>query len=110
MAFPVKGKAAQWLTAGGVMCALLAPLAHAEEPQWDSGEQLYVKVCGHCHEPAVGVGPALGGRTLPEPYIRAIVRNGFNAMPAFPASFIDDASLAAVTEYLATLPGPAEQP
>lgn len=50
------------------------------------------------------MGPSLGGRGLPEEYIKAIVRNGFNAMPAFPASYVDDESIAKVTEYVATLP------
>ena len=50
------------------------------------------------------------GRGLPEAYIKLVVRNGLNAMPAFPASYIDDESIAQVTEYLSTLPTPATQP
>jgi mono/diheme cytochrome c family protein len=48
----------------------------------------------------------LAGRELPAAYVSAIVRNGFNGMPAFPASFIDDEAIARVAEYLGTLPVP----
>lgn len=97
--------------AAGVILPLswLGATAQAES-QWGSGENLYNKLCGYCHKPEVGVGPVLGGRGLPEAYVRTIVRNGFNAMPAFPDSYIDDESIALVVEYLSTLPGPATQP
>lgn len=86
--------------------ALLATGSQAQEDgkQWESGKQIYDKVCGLCHAPEVGVGTAIQGRGLPAAYIQVFVRNGFNAMPAFPASFIDDESIARVSEYLATLP------
>lgn len=92
-----------------VPLALPAAAAQAEESQWRSGKDLYDKVCGYCHKPEVGVGTAIQGRALPVEYIKAIVRNGFNAMPAFPASYIDDESLAQVAEYIASLP-PAPEP
>lgn len=103
-------------TAKGVLVAAislsLSPLITAAKAQdqaqdasrWDSGQDLYDKVCGHCHKPAVGVGTLLTGRDLPAEYIKFIVRNGFNGMPAFPASFIDDESLAKLAEYLASQP------
>lgn len=75
---------------------------------WKGGENVYAKVCGHCHENQVG--PQLKGRQLPPQYISAIVRNGFRAMPAFPASFIDDASLQQVGEYLSKTPAPVAKP
>lgn len=91
--------------------SLLATATQAQDDrQWRSGKDLYDKVCGHCHKPEAGVGTLLAGRELPAAYITTIVRNGFNAMPAFPASFIDDASLAQVAEYLSSLPAPAVQP
>ena len=99
--------AAKRVLAAGVVLplALLSAAALAEEqPQWASGKCLYDNVCGHCHAPEVNVGPCLGGRGLPEAYIKAIVRNGFNAMPAFPESYVDDESITKVTEYVATLP------
>lgn len=85
------------------------PVQAQENSQWDSGKNLYEKVCGQCHAPEVGIGTVIAGRDLPEDYIIYIVRNGFNAMPAFPASFIDDNALAQVAEYLSTLPDPTEQ-
>lgn len=99
--------ARQLLKAGLLTLAFIAMPSQAQEAsQWGSGKNLYDKVCGHCHDPAVGVGPEIGGRDLPEPYIRAVVRHGFRAMPAFPASYVDDESLALVTQYLASLPKP----
>lgn len=111
MALSLSDKAAKRLLMASVLpLALLAASSHAEEDsQWGSGKNLYEKVCGQCHAPEVNVGPEIAGRGLPEPYIKAIVRNGFRAMPAFPASFIDDESLTLVTEYLATLPASTEQ-
>lgn len=107
-------------TAKGVLIAAISlsfPLtitaAQAQDqPQdasrWGTGQELYDKVCGHCHKPAVAVGTPLTGRDLPAEYIRFIVRNGFNGMPAFPASFIDDESLAKLAEYLASQPAKAQ--
>ncbi|MBM7456633.1 mono/diheme cytochrome c family protein [Oceanisphaera litoralis] len=77
--------------------------------QWKGGEHVYQKVCGHCHETNGEIGPVLAGRGLPPAYISAIVRQGFRAMPAFPASFIDDASLQQVGEYIQQLPAPAKE-
>lgn len=112
MSNPSSGKVAKWMRVASVLpFALLAASAQAQDDsQWGSGKNLYDKVCGYCHAPEVGVGTAIAGRGLPEAYVKLIVRNGFNAMPAFPASFIDDESIAQVTEYLSTLPAPAAQP
>ncbi len=88
-----------------LLFSAVAPLAHAGE--WRSGEELYNKVCGHCHKPSVGVGTVLEGRELPLEYLKIIVRNGLMAMPAFPESHVDDEALAAVGAYLAGLPVPA---
>lgn len=113
MTFSLNGTAAKRAFVIGVVLpfALLAATAQAQDArQWGSGKQVYDKVCAHCHSPEVGVGPVIGGRGLPEAYIQAIVRNGFNAMPAFPASHIDDEAIAELTKYLSTLPPPAAQP
>ncbi|MBZ0071961.1 MAG: cytochrome c [Gammaproteobacteria bacterium] len=112
MSYPVSGKAAKWVLVASVLpFALLAASAQAQDDsQWGGGKNLYDKVCAHCHAPEVGVGPVIAGRGLPEVYVKLTVRNGFNAMPAFPASFIDDESIAQVTEYLSTLPAPTAQP
>lgn len=89
--------------------ALLAGQAVADgDGVWKGGENVYQKVCGHCHE--AGVGPVIKGRQLPPQYIHAVVRNGFRAMPAFPASFIDDKSLDQVGEYISKSAAPAAKP
>ncbi|MFQ6575900.1 c-type cytochrome [Pseudomonas sp. UM16] len=88
---------------------LLAGTAAADgDGVFKSGENVYAKVCGHCHEGQVG--PMLKGRQLPPAYISAVVRNGFRAMPAFPASFIDDNALQQVGEYVSKAPAPAAKP
>lgn len=113
MSFPLSSNAAKRMRVAGVVLpfALLVATAQAQdESQWSSGKELYESVCGYCHEPEVGVGTVLAGRELPELYVRAILRSGLNAMPAFPASFIDDESIALVAEYLASLPAPEAQP
>src|SRR5690554_4109170 len=74
----------------------------ASDKQWDSGAQVYAKVCGHCHE--ANIGPVIKGRELPPAYTKAIVRHGFRAMPSFRSAFIDDASLDAVAEFIRTSP------
>lgn len=86
-----------------LLLSSVTPL-HAQERQWRSGEDLYNKVCGYCHKPEVGVGTVIQGRGLPPEYLTIIVRNGFNAMPAFPASYVDDASIVELAKYLANLP------
>ena len=89
--------------------AVLATTAAADgDGVWKSGENVYAKVCGHCHEK--NVGPQIKGRQLPTPYITAVVRNGFRAMPAFPASFIDDNALQQVADYISKAPATAAQP
>lgn len=80
----------------------------AGDGSWKGGQDVYAKVCGHCHENQIG--PVITGRQLPPQLISAIVRNGFRAMPAFPASFIDDQSLQAVGEYIQNSPAPAGKP
>lgn len=97
-----------------LLAAACLPAGAAEAPQWRDGKQLYDKLCGHCHKPSVGVGPLLEGRELPLEYLKVIVRNGLNAMPAFPESHVDDDALAKLGGYLATLtpptPGPEAKP
>jgi mono/diheme cytochrome c family protein len=90
---------------------LTAVSVHAQDAgHWRTGQDLYEKICGHCHKPEVAVGPLLAGRELPVEYVKTIVRYGFNGMPAFPASFIDDDSIALVAKYVATLPVPPAKP
>ncbi|MCJ2185072.1 cytochrome c [Novosphingobium sp. 1949] len=63
------------------------------------------KTCSRCH--TTGVGPELRGRDLPPDYIATIVRSGFLAMPAFPHSALDDASLAAVAKMVSQSKAPS---
>ena len=112
MFFSFSDKMAKWKPlAAVVLFTLPAAAAQAQEDsQWGSGQNLYDKVCALCHAAEVEVGPLLAGRGLPEAYIKFIVRNGFRAMPSFPASFIDDESITLLSEYLSVLPAPDAQP
>jgi mono/diheme cytochrome c family protein len=92
---------ARWLLATPI--ALVLCHGAMAQGQWRSGEELYNKLCGHCHKPAVGVGTVLEGRVLPLEYLKVIVRNGLLAMPAFPESHVGDADLAAISDYLGSL-------
>lgn len=113
MTVPMFSRTPTWALAAGLafpLAVLASPSQAADQPQWRSGEDLYNKVCGYCHKPAVGVGTVLEGRELPVVYLKTIVRHGLNAMPAFPASYVDDVSLAELSKYLATLPTPPPRP
>jgi mono/diheme cytochrome c family protein len=65
---------------------------------WKDGAEIYAKICAYCHEAQVG--PQIRNRDLPAAYIRAIVRNGNRAMPAFRASEIDDESLVKLADFI----------
>ena len=68
--------------------------------KWQNGQEVYDKVCGYCHE--ANVGPVITGRNLLPDYIKAVVRNGNRAMPAFRESEINDAALAGVVKLVST--------
>ena len=104
--------------AGAALLAMLAVSAGAapatsarQTPsgQWASPQLLWEKTCARCH--TTGVGPELRGRALPPEYITSVVRNGMLAMPAFPHTAIDDASLESVARFVSTskLPKPASK-
>lgn len=81
--------------------AAAAPSAFADSSgKWRNSQETYDKVCAYCHE--ANVGPVLTGRKLPPEYIRAIVRSGNRAMPAFRPTEIDDEILAGVAKLIAT--------
>lgn len=107
--FPYQSRKACWRSCVlglSLPLLMLSGTASAEgDGKWRGGKNVYEKVCGHCHD--IGVGPELFGRGLPPEYITAIVRNGFRAMPAFTASYIDDKSLQQVGEYIQKSPAPA---
>src|SRR4029079_14710265 len=85
-----------WVTGlPGVLTAVAAGRSHAA-PQQDgtrTAASTYADVCTFCHDG--NVGPDLRGRGLNATYVRFIVRNGLNAMPAFRTAEIDDAELGA---------------
>lgn len=82
----------------------LAAAAQAADPTPastnDKGRRFYEKVCARCHE--AGIGPVLLGRGLPPVLFTTIARAGLNGMPAFRVSDVDDETLQAVADYLAT--------
>lgn len=86
--------------------ALSLPLAaHADAPPSAtprSAEKVYASTCGYCH--GRNVGPVILGRGLPVEAIKAMVRGGLNAMPAFRPSEISDAELAAVAAWVSASP------
>ncbi len=65
---------------------------------WKDGAEIYAKICAYCHE--AHVGPQIRNRELPTAYIRAVVRNGSRAMPAFRPSEIDDESLVKLADFI----------
>lgn len=65
---------------------------------WKDGAEIYAKICAYCHEAQVG--PQIRNRELPAAYIRAVVRNGNRAMPAFRAAEIDDESLVKLADFI----------
>lgn len=89
---------------------LVSFTAHANsDGSWDNGEHVYNKVCAQCHETGGDIGPVLSGRNLAPIYTVTIVRQGLRAMPAFPASAVDDDILQQVGEYIQTLPDLAKE-
>lgn len=83
---------------GAFAGGLLLSTAHSEEYQ--KGKETYQTICALCHE--VGTGPDLMGRKLPATFITYIARDGFRAMPAFPYSHIDEATLLETAKYIET--------
>ncbi len=76
---------------------LLLSTAHSEE-EFQKGQETYEYVCALCHE--VGTGPDLMGRKLPAAFVTYIVRHGQKAMPAFPYSHYDEATILEVAKYI----------
>lgn len=88
------------------LLAGLASTAAAGDPsKIGPGQRYFNTICAKCH--TAGVGPELRGRQLPPEYFVAIARNGFNAMPAFRITDIDDATLRDVGKYLSQSQLPA---
>jgi cytochrome c2 len=94
------------VAAFSLLSIIPAPVLGQADGRWKSGEQVYNKVCGHCHE--TGVGPVIKGRAFPPQAYGAFVRHGPLAMPSFRASEIDDQALQALGVYLADAPNGAQ--
>lgn len=88
---------------GCLTTSLILTSAHSqEETNLSKGEQTYKTICGYCHD--VGVGPDFKGRQLPPTFTITMARSGFQAMPAFPMSHVDDETLLETAKYIESLP------
>jgi 4-cresol dehydrogenase (hydroxylating) cytochrome subunit len=98
------------MAAAALTGPLATPAAASPNGNWATPQEAYDKVCSRCH--LSGVGPELRGRALPVDYIKLIVRNGHLAMPAFPHSSINDATLEGVARLVSAqkLPQPPTHP
>lgn len=76
-----------------------APARLDDIQQFASGQAAWEKVCARCH--MTGVGPDLSLMEYDVDTLRHFVRNGQLAMPAFPESAIDEATLAGIADYVA---------
>jgi mono/diheme cytochrome c family protein len=90
-------RAARATVVGAVAMALLTAAARADA----AGVDVYSANCAVCHgaDARGGIGPNIRCKTS----IAGPVRNGKGSMPAFPASVISDADLAATLAYLQSL-------
>lgn len=71
-----------------------------------TGQEAWEKVCARCHTTVddkidQAVGPDLSQTQYDADTLRYFVRNGYLAMPAFPESHIDDATLTDMADYIA---------
>jgi mono/diheme cytochrome c family protein len=114
-----------WAWAAALLLAYALP-AQAGIPSGGSapaaatdGHALFLERCGVCHLQG-GTGTFMLGRRLGKqhallaertdlqiPYVKAVVRNGLNSMPALTRVEITDQELDAVAEYLARRSGNA---
>lgn len=108
VALGLAGLASLASLAGATLAAPPATPLTTPSGAWASPQQAYDKVCARCH--LSGVGPELRGRALPADYIKLIVRGGRLAMPAFPHSSIDDATLDGVARLVSAQKLPKASP
>ena len=72
-------------------------LASAEEQH---GQVLFYRFCHQCHPGGeAGLGPAINNKPMPLPLVRAQVRKGLGAMPAFSDRIIPERDLDALLAY-----------
>lgn len=74
------------------------------DPDVARGEHVFAARCHQCHPGgAGGLGPAINDKPLPVTLIKAQVRNGLGAMPAFGNREVSDQDLDAIAKYLKAL-------
>ena len=79
--------------------ASAAPVGPAMDAKLATGaEGTYSETCAYCH--GSNVGPIILGRHLPADMIKATVRGGRGAMPAFRPTEISDADLAVLADWI----------
>jgi ubiquinol-cytochrome c reductase cytochrome c subunit len=89
----------------------MPPAVHAAaRPAPAEGRRLFMQVgCYQCHG-TVGQGGSAGPRLAPDAWpveaLLPFLRNGTRLMPAYPASILADAEIAAIQVYLASIPAP----
>ena len=96
---------------------LLAGLAFNVGAESDSGQQVYEKLCVHCHAQGPGnagtqslqrrgIGDAVlvDRKDLSAVYIKTIVRSGIKQMPSFRLTEISDDELDKLADYLSQHP------
>lgn len=72
-----------------------------DDPQVALGETIFMRECNQCHPRGEsGIGVALNDKPLPDLLIRAQVRAGLGAMPAFSQAEISGEELDAIIAYL----------
>ncbi len=102
----IEHKFLKFLSIAAVL-SMTSTQAVAGERYWENAQEAYTKVCAYCHKSdGKGVGPNtiniktsdIQSRVLT---IKAIVRNGLDAMPAFRKTEIDDDTLQDLATALA---------
>lgn len=86
----------------GLVGLAVAAFSASAQELYPKGKRMYEKTCALCHE--IEVGPDLFGRSLPVDYVSHVVRNGFNGMPAFPHTHVDDETLSELAQYIGKTP------
>lgn len=72
------------------------------------GERLFYRHCSTCHPGGeAGLGPALNDKPLPEALVRAQIREGVGAMPAFHDHKLTDAQVEAIAAFVSELRQPS---
>ena len=81
----------------------------AAAPNVAAGEKVFAAQCGACHPNAnAGLGPALHGQAFDSRYpddgaLKLVIRQGADAMPAFPESVLSGSDLDAMVTYIRSL-------